>query len=333
MSDTLVEVKGLRKSFPITRGIIKRRVVGEIPAVDGVDLSIPRHKTIALVGESGCGKSTTGRLILRLLDPTAGHILFDGADVATAQGADLRALRRRFQMIFQDPFGSLNPRMRVLDLVGEPMRFAGAGRGERIERAREMMAASGLGPQFEARYPHELSGGQRQRIGIARALVLKPELIVADEPVSALDVSIQAQVVNLMQDLQQQLGLTYLFISHDLGIVHHIADRVAVMYLGKIVEVADKADLFRSPAHPYTRALMSAIPASRPGLRRGGVPALTGELSEPTADKQGCKFAPRCPFATDRCRAEEPALRVLDGSHAAACHRSEELAEAPATGA
>ncbi|TYB84540.1 ABC transporter ATP-binding protein [Oceaniovalibus sp. ACAM 378] len=324
MAEPLVEIRNLAKHFPITKGIVRRRQVSEIRAVDGIDLTIHSGETLALVGESGCGKSTAGRLILGLLPPTDGAILHQGVDIAAMNPAQLRQMRSRFQMIFQDPFGSLNPRMTVRDLIAEPLKINGYGKAERLEKADALLEAVGLGSQHASRYPHEFSGGQRQRIGIARALALGPDLVVADEPVSALDVSVQAQVINLMQDLQQDLGLTYLFISHDLGIVHHIADRVAVMYLGRIVEVATKAALFASPAHPYTRALLDAIPVSRPDQRRPER-ALSGDLPDVASVVGGCRFAPRCPFATDRCRTEDPALRDLAAGHSVACHHAEAL--------
>ena len=324
MAEPLVVVRGLTKSFSITRGVARRRQVGVIHAVDGIDLTIKTGETLGLVGESGCGKSTVGRLILRLLRPTSGSIRFAGAEIGTLEGEPLRAMRGRFQMIFQDPFGSLNPRMTVADLVAEPLRIGGLlSRSRRREKADELLDAVGLGPQYADRYPHEFSGGQRQRIGIARALALGPELIVADEPVSALDVSIQAQVINLMQDLQERLALTYLFISHDLGVVHHIADRVAVMYLGKIVEVAEKHALFARPGHPYTRALLAAIPVSRPQAR-GRREVLKGDLPGASEPGSGCRFASRCPHVAGRCRIEEPAPRAIGPGHSVACHFAED---------
>lgn len=324
MTEPLVKIRDLAKHFPVTKGIVRRRQVGAIRAVDGIDLTINSGETLALVGESGCGKSTTGRLILGLLPPTRGAILHRGTDIAAMSSAGLRQMRAKFQMIFQDPFGSLNPRMTVRDLIAEPLKINGHPRAERLEKAAALLAAVGLGPQHATRYPHEFSGGQRQRIGIARALALGPDLVVADEPVSALDVSVQAQVINLMQDLQQDLGLTYLFISHDLGIVHHIADRVAVMYLGRIVEVATKPALFAAPAHPYTRALLAAIPVSRPDQRRPER-ALSGDPPDLATIGAGCRFAPRCPFATDHCHAEDPVLRDLEPGHAVACHHAEDI--------
>ena len=324
MTEVLLEVRGLSKIFPITSGIIRRRQVGEIPAVDGVDLSIHMGETLALVGESGCGKSTTGRLLLGLLRPTSGKILYRGEDIASVSDEELRKLRPQFQMIFQDPFGSLNPRMKVLDLIAEPLKIFGVAKAKRQERAMMLLKNVGLSVDHAQRYPHEFSGGQRQRIGIARALALDPQLIVADEPVSALDVSVQAQVINLLQDLQKDLGLTYLFISHDLGVVHHIADRIAVMYLGRIVEIASKRVLFDNPGHPYTQALLDAIPVSRPGQRHARE-ILSGDLPATSDHAVGCRFATRCRFKTDRCLKEEPVLRTIGAGQTAACHHVEQI--------
>jgi oligopeptide transport system ATP-binding protein len=323
-SDILLRIDVLRMHFPITRGMLRRQV-GSIQAVDGISFDISRGKTLGLVGESGCGKSTAGRAILRLYDPTAGRIAFDGQDITTLQGEALRRLRPRMQMIFQDPQSCLNPRMTVGSIIAEPLTEHGAAKGrERRERVRELLDAVGLNPRFADRYPHEFSGGQRQRIGIARAIALNPDFIVCDEPIAALDVSIQAQVVNLLQDLQAKLGLTYLFISHDLSMVRHIADRVAVMYLGKVVELAPRAILYSAPRHPYTQALLSAVPIPQPEAeRRRTRIILKGDVPSPAAPPSGCRFRTRCPVAFDRCAVEEPAWRKLEGDHWVACHRVE----------
>lgn len=317
----LVRVEGLKVHFPVYRGLLRRQA-GAVKAVDGVTFDIRRGETLALVGESGCGKTTAGRALLRLYRPTGGRIVFDGLDISTMEGRRLRRLRPRMQMVFQDPHASLNARMTVGAIVAEPLmehaRYRGAAR---LARVRELLAAVGLNPDFINRYPDEFSGGQRQRIGIARALALEPDLVVCDEPIAALDVSIQAQVVNLLQDLQKRLGLTYLFISHDLSMVRHIADRVAVMYLGKIVELADVADLFATPRHPYTRALLSAVPVPDPKIeahRRRIL--LKGDIPDPANPPDGCRFCTRCPEAVERCFTEEPALRPLGAARRVACH-------------
>jgi oligopeptide/dipeptide ABC transporter ATP-binding protein len=318
----LLEVEGLAKHYPVKRDLLGRPG-GIVRAVDGVSFSIARGETLALVGESGCGKSTTARLVLRLIEPSAGTIRFDGVEVAGA--AELRALRRRVQVVFQDPYASLNPRLRVGETIAEPMEVHGIGDGaSRARRVEELLGLVGLAPFHAQRYPHEFSGGQRQRIGIARALAVQPELVVCDEPVSALDVSIQAQVVNLLKDLQGRFGLSYLFIAHDLAVVRHMADRVAVMYLGQIVETASKRTLFAAPRHPYTRALLSAIPRPDPRLR-GQVRPLGGDVPSPMNPPPGCRFHTRCPQAQAICRQVAPPLREIAPGHASACHFAEDL--------
>jgi len=315
---TLVCADGLVKHYPVLSGAIRRRVTGAVRAVDGVSFTVRRGETLALVGESGCGKSTTGRLLMRLVEPTAGTVRFDNAELSELNREGLRTVRRRMQLIFQDPVSSFNPRMTVAALIAEPMRLAGVADRERRARVHELLPLVGLAAEHAARYPHEFSGGQRQRIGIARALALRPDFIVCDEPVSALDVSVQAQVVNLLTRLQREFGLTYLFISHDLRVVRHVADRVAVMYLGRIVEVADKATLYRAPQHPYTRALMSAVPAHRPGA-----PTRTeamGEVASARDVPPGCRYHTRCPFVMPVCRINDPALSDLGSHHQVACH-------------
>ena len=328
MSEPLLRVEGLTKHFPITKGLL-RRVVGQIKAVDDVGFAIGRGETLGLVGESGCGKTTTGRLILRLIERTAGTMTFrdDGReiDLAALQGEELRRFRRHMQLIFQDPFSSLNPRMTVLDVIGEPLRAQQFGKRKDIkDRVVQVSEACGLQPDFLRRYPHAFSGGQRQRIGIARALVLNPRLVVCDEPVSALDVSVQAQIINLLKDLQQQLGLTYLFIAHDLSVVENISARVAVMYTGRIVEMAETKALFHSPRHPYTEALMNALPVPDPKAKSEHAP-LKGEVADPSDLPPGCAFHPRCRYARDRCKQKVPALRELSPGHVVACHRAEEI--------
>ena len=322
MSEPLLSVAGLTKHFPISEGVLFSRKVGEVKAVDGVDFSIARGETLGLVGESGCGKTTTGRCILRLERPTAGEILFDGRDVNRMQRSELVALRRRMQVIFQDPYSSLNPRMKVGDIIAEPIKVHGVepDAARRRARVRELLAVCGLDPKFTDRYPHEFSGGQRQRIGVARALALSPRLIIADEPVSALDVSIQAQVVNLLEDLRERFGLTYLFIAHDLSVVRHLCQRVAVMYLGRIVEMADNNELFDNPLHPYTQALLSAVPIPDPrieAMREFHPPK--GEVPSPLNPPPGCVFHPRCPMAVEGCRRQRPVLRELRPGHWVAC--------------
>jgi oligopeptide/dipeptide ABC transporter ATP-binding protein len=320
----LLEVRGLRKHFPVTRGLL-RRVVGQVRAVDGVSFDVHAGETLGLVGESGCGKSTVGKLLLRLLDPTEGSIRFGGREIADLGARELQPLRRDIQIIFQDPYSSLNPRMRVLDIVGEALSVHGVAKGPAMEaKVRELLSRVGVASSWVHRYPHEFSGGQRQRIGIARALALNPKLIVCDEAVSALDVSIRAQVINLLLDLQAELGLAYLFISHDLSVVRHISDRVAVMYLGEIVELAPTQALFETPAHPYTRALLSSVPWPDPRRRPERVP-LTGDVPTPINPPSGCRFHTRCPVALPRCSSDVPPNVELEGGHLAKCWHREGL--------
>jgi peptide/nickel transport system ATP-binding protein len=326
----LLEVKSLKKYFPIKKGFFKK-VVGQVRAVDGVNFYIKEGETLGLVGESGCGKTTTSRCILRALDPTAGQILFrketgEVIDVATLPQGEMRPLRREMQMIFQDPFASLNPRMNLLDIVGEPMLVVEGvkSRQERTERVAELLRLVGLRPEYMQRFPHAFSGGQRQRIVIARALALHPRLVVADEPVSALDVSVQAQVLNLLLKLQDELHLTYLFVAHDLSVVKHITDRVAVMYVGKIAETAPTDELFNAPKHPYTAALMSAVPVPDPRIRSKMIP-LEGDVPSPANPPSGCYFHPRCPHVVDVCRTDPPELEEISPNHYVSCHRAREL--------
>ncbi|HEX7549463.1 MAG TPA: oligopeptide/dipeptide ABC transporter ATP-binding protein [Candidatus Methylomirabilis sp.] len=325
----LLEVNGLKKFFPIRRGIMQR-VVGHVRAVDDVSFFVEKGECLSLVGESGCGKTTSSRCILRAIHPTAGQILFrpeDGSvvDVAKLSKGELRPLRRQMQMIFQDPFSSLNPRRTLLDIVAEPLVANGIGnRRERLDRVAELLKLVGLRPEYMRRYPHAFSGGQRQRIGIARALALNPSLVVADEPVSALDVSVQAQILNLMLRLQDQLGLTYLFVAHDLSVVKHVSDRVAVMYVGRIVEMAPTAPLFATPKHPYTEALMSAVPKPDPRLRSQRI-VLEGEVADPANPPSGCYFHPRCRYAVESCWTETPQLQEIQPGHFVSCHRAAEL--------
>ena len=317
----LVEVRGLKMYFPITAGLLRRKV-GDVKAVDDLTFDIYEGETLGLVGESGCGKSTCGRALLRLYDPTAGTVRIGGDDVATASGAELRAMRPKMQMVFQDPQARLNPRMTVADIIGEPLdEHTTLGRKEKLARIYELMDAVGLNRTFANRYPHAFSGGQRQRIGIARALALNPRFIVCDEPIAALDVSIQAQVVNLLEELQDRLGLTYLFISHDLSMVRHIADRVAVMYLGRIVELADRDALFDQPLHPYTEALLSAIPEADPELEKARERIiLKGDVPSPANPPRGCNFCTRCPKVMDVCKSVKPDLAEIQPGRFVACH-------------
>jgi peptide/nickel transport system ATP-binding protein/oligopeptide transport system ATP-binding protein len=331
-SENLVEVRDLVKHFAVRGGILQRQI-GSVKAVDGVNFDVRRGETLGLVGESGCGKTTVGRLILRLIEPTSGEIRFDGRDITRVRGGDLARTRREMQIIFQDPYGSLDPRTPIGDSIGDGLRIHGIGTStERRAKVQRVMDMVGLMPYHARRYPHEFSGGQRQRIGIARALVLEPKLIVCDEPVSALDVSIQAQVLNLLKSLQRELGLTYIFVAHNMGVVEHISDRVAVMYLGRIVELTERRELFERPRHPYTQALLSAIPIPEPSQRRARI-ILKGDVPSPLNPPSGCHFHPRCPLREalgnpDRCAAERPALDPIatHADHIVACHFQDQAA-------
>ena len=316
----VLEVESLHKYFPIRAGILRKHV-GDVHAVDGVSFSVKEMETLGIVGESGCGKTTLGRTLMRIYEPTSGTVSYRGEDVTGASSHRLRELRRNLQMVFQDPFASLNPRMPVQDIISEPLVVHGTDRKEARRMAADLLAAVGLSPEHGNRYPHEFSGGQRQRIGIARSLALNPDLVVLDEPVSALDVSVQAQVLNLLEDLQEEFKLTYLFIAHDLSVVRHISDRVAVMYLGQIVELADRDALYERPAHPYTHSLLSAVPVADPDTERTRERIiLEGDLPSPAKPPSGCRFHTRCPIAQERCRTEVPALREIAPGHVASCH-------------
>ena len=323
----LLNVKNVKKHFPVTRGIVFQKQIGTLKAVDGISFEVYKGETLGLVGESGCGKSTIARTILQLYRPTSGEVIFDKIDLTSLKGDELRKIRRRMQVVFQDPYSSLNPRLTVGDIIGEPLKIHRIVKGkERLNQVKELINLVGLNLDSVKRYPHEFSGGQRQRIALARTLALKPEFIVCDEPISALDVSIQAQIVNLLEKLQSELGLTYLFIAHDLSMVRHISNRLAVMYLGKIVELAERNQLYNSPQHPYTKALFSSVPIPDPVAeenRRRII--LDGDVPNPINPPQGCNFNTRCPVATDRCFNEEPAFRIVSSGQWCACHLVEPI--------
>lgn len=319
MSEPLLQVENLRKYFPIRRGIMQR-VVGHVKAVDGVSFTVNRGETLGVVGESGCGKSTMGRSLLRLLEPTAGKVMFEGQNVVTLSKEKMRALRRQMQIVFQDPYASLNPRFSIAQTLMEPMIVHKLyNPNQRMERVRSLLERVGLDPDYAKRYPHEFSGGQRQRIGIARALALNPKLMILDEPVAALDVSVQSQVLNLLEDLQEEFNLTYIFVAHDLSVVRHISDRVMVMYLGRMAELADSEDLFQDPLHPYTRALLSAVPLPDPDAKRERI-ILQGDLPSPANPPSGCPFHTRCPVAMDVCKEKVPEWKEIKPNHSVACH-------------
>ena len=322
-ADEVVRVEDLKVHFPLMKGTIIQRRVATVQAVDGVSFAVRRGGTLGLVGELGCGKSTTGLAILRMLEPTSGRIVFEGEDITAHDKERMRPIRRRMQMVYQDPYGSLNPRMKVRDIIGEPLAVHGVASDAKAYRQRisHLIAMVGLLPDMAERYPHEFSGGQRQRIGIARALALEPSLVICDEPVSALDVSIQAQVVNLFMELQERLGLTYLFIAHNLAVVRHISDRIAVMYLGRIVEIANRAELYKSPLHPYTEALLAAIPVADPEVEaRRARPIVKGEVGSALNPPSGCRFHPRCPKVMPKCKTVEPVLTDVGAGRGVACH-------------
>jgi oligopeptide transport system ATP-binding protein len=320
MAEALLSVKGLTKYFPVIKGVVRSRLVGEIKAVDGVSFEVMPGETLGLVGESGCGKTTTGRLVLRLLEPSGGQVYYRGVELIGLRQRDMDRYRRKLQIIFQDPYASLNPRITVGDAIGEPLIAHGmANRRAARERVLRLLDVVGLAPFHYNRYPHEFSGGQRQRVGIARALVLEPEFIVADEPVSALDVSIQAQIMNLLERIQAEFGLTFLFISHDLGVIRHLSNRVLVMYLGKIVEMAEADALFTRPLHPYTQALLSAVPSAKPGVTKTRI-LLSGDVPSPLHPPAGCRFHTRCPKAMLQCKTEEPRWKEVGMGHYTACH-------------
>ena len=325
--EPLVQVRNLKKYFPIQRGMIIERHVGDVKAVDDVSFDVLRGETLGLVGETGCGKTTVGRTILRLYEPTGGQVIFDGIDLVTLNEGELRRMRQRMQMIFQDPYASLNPRMTVGSIVSAPLDVHKTAHSKnKSKRVDDLLDMVGLNPEFVNRYPHEFSGGQRQRVGIARALAVSPDLIICDEPISSLDVSIQAQVVNLLEELQRELGLTYIFIAHDLSMVRHISNRIAVMYLGKIMELADRNDIYLDPIHPYTQALMSAVPLPDPDIQKKRKRILLeGDIPSPTNPPVGCNFNTRCPAAKERCFKEDPAFREIKPGHWAACHFAEDF--------